>query len=110
GFEGENQTVGNALVGSVGNCWSEATATCLDVKNAYQIQTLNQMARQAQLLGGDPDVFDPSKVRRCSGLWSGTITYEFKYEEDGDFPYGGAQETVRIRHREAQEWKILPHV
>jgi hypothetical protein len=110
GFEGENQTVGNALVGSVSNCWSEATATCLDVTNAYQVQKLVQTARQAQLLGGDPEVFDPSKVRRCSGLWSGTITYEFKYDEDGDFQYGGAHETRRTRHREAQEWQIKPHV
>ncbi len=110
GFEDENQTVGNALVGSVSNCWSEATATCLDVKNTYQVQKLVQTARQAQLLGGDPEVFDPSKVRRCSGLWSGTITYEFKYDEDGDFQYGGAHETRRTRHREAQEWQIIPHV
>ena len=110
GFEAENQTIGNALVGSASNCWSEATATCLDVKNTYQVQKLVQTARQAQLLGGDPEVFDPSKVRRCSGLWSGTITYEFKYDEDGDFPWGGAHETRRTRHREAQEWHIIPHV
>ncbi len=30
GFESENQTIGNALVGSVSNCWSEATETCLE--------------------------------------------------------------------------------
>ena len=40
GFEGENQTVGNAVVGSVSNCWSEETAACLDVKNTYQVQKL----------------------------------------------------------------------
>src|SRR5262249_43818672 len=81
GFEAENQTVGNALVGSVSNCWSEASTPCLDVKNTYQVQKLVQTARQAQLVGGDPEVFDPSKVRRCSGLWNGTITYEFTYDE-----------------------------
>jgi len=110
GFADENQTVGNALVGSVSNCWSEATAPCLDMTNAYQVQKLVQTARQAQLLGGDPEAFDMSKLRRCSGLWSGTITYEFKYDEDGDFPWGGAHETRRTRHREAQEWHIIPHV
>jgi hypothetical protein len=44
---------------------------CFDPTNAYQVEQVTQMARQAQLLGGDPDVFDPSKLRRCSGLWSG---------------------------------------
>jgi hypothetical protein len=110
GFESENQTVGNALVGSVSNCWAEATETCFDVKNAYQVQKLVQIARQAQLLGGDPEVFDLSKVRRCSGLWSGTITYEWRWDEDGDFPYGSAQETRTSRHRVTQEWKIIPRV
>ena len=33
GFEGENQTVGNALVGSVSNCWSEVTEACFDPTN-----------------------------------------------------------------------------
>ena len=36
GFEAENQTIGNALVGSVSNCWSEATATCLDPKQCLR--------------------------------------------------------------------------
>ena len=110
GFEAKNQTVGNALVGSVSNCWSEATEACLDVKNGYQLQNLVQIARQAQLLGGDPEVFDLSKVRRCSGLWSGALTYEFRYEEDGDCVEAGMHRTRRTRHREAQEWKIIPHV
>ena len=110
GFEGENQTVGNALVGSVSNCWSEATKPCLDVKNTYQLEKLVQTARQAQLLGGDPEAFDMSKLRRCSGLWSGTITYEVRSDEDGDFQYGSAHATRVSRHREFQEWKIIPHV
>jgi hypothetical protein len=110
GFEDENQTVGNALVGSVSNCWSEATATCLDVKNTYQVQKLVQTARQAQLLGGDPEVFDPSKVRRCSGLWSGTITHEWKYDEDADYDEAGAHKTRRTRLHRTQKWQIMPHV
>jgi hypothetical protein len=110
GFENENQTIGNALVGSVSNCWSEATGTCLDPSNAYQVQNLLQIARQAQLLGGDPEVFDLSKVRRCSGLWSGTITYERKYEEDSDFVQAGAHETRQTRRIETQKWQIMPHV
>jgi hypothetical protein len=35
GFEDENQTIGNAVVGSVSNCWSEATQACLNPSNAY---------------------------------------------------------------------------
>src|SRR5262245_9714595 len=97
GFEGENQTVGNALVGSVSNCWAEATETCFDVKNAYQVQKLVQIARQAQLLGGDPDVFDPSKLRRCSGLWSGTVAWERKYEADGDYVKPNSHGVLRQR-------------
>ena len=110
GFEQENQTIGNSVVRSVGNCWAEATETCLDVKNTHQVQNLLQIARQAQLLGADPENFDFSKLRRCSGLWSGTLTYEFRYEEDGDCVEAGMHRTRRTRHREAQEWKILPHV
>jgi hypothetical protein len=110
GFEDENQTIGDALVGSVSNCWSEATEACLDPSNAYQLGNLLQIARQAQLLGGDPEVFDLSKVRRCSGLWSGTITHEWTYDEDGDFYEAGAQVTRQTRLRRTQTWQILPNV
>ncbi|HXJ33812.1 MAG TPA: hypothetical protein VMS22_07190 [Candidatus Eisenbacteria bacterium] len=110
GFQGENQTVGNALVGSVSNCWAEATGTCLDYGNTYQVQKVVQMARQAQLLGGDPEVFDPSKVRRCSGLWSGTVTQEWAYDVDADYYEAGAHVTWRTRLRRTQTWQIMPHV
>jgi|GEM_PF-6781654 len=110
GFESKNQTIGDALVGSVANCWSEATEACLDPSNAYQVGNLLQIARQAQLLGGDPEVFDPSKVRRCSGLWSGTITHEWRYDEDGDFEEAGAHVTRRTRLRRTQTWEVLPNV
>jgi hypothetical protein len=110
GFEDENQTIGNSLVASVSNCWSEAAGTCLDPSNAYQVQNLLEIARQAQLLGGDPEVFDPSKVRRCSGLWSGTITYERRYDEDGDFEEAGAHVTRQTRLLERQTWQISPNL
>jgi len=110
GFEGENQTVANALVGSVGNCWAEATEKCLDYGNAYQIQQVVQIARQAQLLGGDPEVFNASKVRRCSGLWTGTITQERRYERDADYDYGGAHVTWRTQRITTQTWQVMPHV
>ena len=97
GFEAENQTIGNALVGSVSNCWSEATATCLDPSNAYETGKLLQIARQAQLLGADPAAFDMSKLRRCSGLWSGTVTWERKYEEDGDIVKPDSHGTLHHR-------------
>ena len=41
-----------------------------------------------------------SKLRRCSGLWSGTITFEVKYDEEGDFQYGGAQRRATACDRE----------
>jgi hypothetical protein len=110
GFEGENQTVGNALVGSVSNCWSEATETCFDVTNAYQVQQVAQLARQAQLLGGDPDVFDPSELRRCAGLWSGTVTYERKYEEDGDIVKTSSHATLHHHRLTTSTWEIKPNV
>jgi hypothetical protein len=110
GFEAKNQTIGNSLVASVGNCWSEATETCLDPNNAYQLGNLLQIARQAQLLGGDPEVFDLSKVRRCSGMWSGTITHEWTYDEDGEFYEAGAQNTRRTRLRRTQKWQIMPQL
>jgi hypothetical protein len=110
GFEGENQTVGNALVGSVSNCWSEATEACFDVTNAYQVEQVTQMARQAQLLGGDPDVFDPSKLRRCSGLWSGTITWERKDEADGDIVKPDSHGTLHQHQLTTTTWEIKPNV
>jgi hypothetical protein len=110
GFEGENQTIGNSLFRSVSNCWSEATGTCLDPNNAYQVQNLLQVSRQAQLLGGDPGVFDPSAVRRCAGLWSGTITQEWKLDEDAAYDVGSAHYTRRTRLRRTQTWEIIPHV
>jgi hypothetical protein len=109
GFEGENQTIGNSLVRSVSNCWSEATATCLDPNDAYRVQNLLQISRQAQLLGGDPEVFDPSTVRRCSGLWSGTVRQEWSLDEDADFDDAG-HHTRRTRLRRTQTWRIVPHV
>jgi hypothetical protein len=110
GFEGENQTVGNALVGSVSNCWSEVTEACFDPTNAYQVEQVTQMARQAQLLGGDPDVFDPSKLRRCSGLWSGTVTYQRKYEQDGDIVKPNSHATLRFHRLTSTTWEIKPNV
>jgi hypothetical protein len=110
GFETENQTIGDSVVRSVSNCWSEATQTCLNPNDAHQVQNLLQIARQAELLGGDPEAFDLSQVRRCSGLWSGTITHEWKYDEDGDFEYGGAHETRQTRLLRTQRWEIKPHV
>lgn len=110
GFEEKNQTIGDALFGSVANCWSEATEACFDPRNAYQLQNLLQLSRQAQLLGGDPEAFDPAAVRRCAGLWSGTITHEWSYDEDGDFEEAGAHVTRRTRLRRTQAWKILPEV
>jgi hypothetical protein len=83
---------------------------CLDPSNAYQVQNLLQISRQAQLLGGDPEVFDPSKVRRCSGLWSGTITQEWKLDEDAAYDEAGAHNTRRTRLRRTQKWQIMPHV
>ena len=109
GFENENQTIGNAVVGSVSNCWSEATEACLDPSNAYEVGNLLQIARQAQLLGGDPEVFDPSKVRRCSGLWSGTIAHEWRYDEDADWNDAG-HSTRRTRLVRTQKWQVMPHV
>lgn len=109
GFEGKNQAVGNALVGSVSNCWSEATGTCLDPRNAHQVQNVLQTARQAQLLGGDPEVFDPSRVRRCSGRWSGTVTHEWTLDEDADYHDDGHR-TRRTRLRRKQRWQILSEV
>jgi hypothetical protein len=106
GFEGKNQTVGNALVGSVSNCWSEATESCLNPNDAYQVQNLLQIARQAQLLGGDPEAFDLSTVRHCSGLWSGTITYEWTLDADA---VSGA-DTLRNRQRTKEQWQIVPEV
>ena len=92
GFEAENQTIGNALVGSVSNCWSEATATCLDVKQylpdpASWCRSHDRPSSWAAI----PRCSTSSKVRRCSGLWSGTITFELRYDEDGDFLYGSAR-------------------
>jgi hypothetical protein len=110
GFEGENQTVGNALVGSVSNCWSEVTEACFDPKNAYQLEQVTQMARQAQLLGGDPDVFDPSKLRRCSGLWSGSVAWERKYEADGDYVKPNSHGTLRQHVLTTSAWEIKPNV
>jgi len=110
GFEDKNQTIGNSLFASVSNCWSEATETCLDPSNAYRVQNLLQVARQAQLLGGDPEIFDPSKVRRCAGLWSGTITQEWTLEEDAAYDSGDTHYTRRTRLRRAQQWEIIPHV
>jgi hypothetical protein len=110
GFEGENQTVGNALVGSVSNCWSETTEACFDVTNAYQVEQVTQMARQAQLLGGDPDVFDPSKLRRCSGLWSGTVTWERRSEADGDIVKPNSHGTLRHHRRTTTTWEIKPNI
>ncbi len=110
GFEGKNQTVGDSLFRSASNCWSEVTAACLDPSNAYQVKNVLQIARQAQLLGGDPEIFDPGTVRRCSGLWSGTITYEWTLEEDASFPVGAAAFTRSTRLRNAQEWRIEPNV
>ena len=110
GFESENQTVGNALVGSVSNCWSEATAACFDVTNAYQVEQVTQMARQAQLLGGDPDVFDPSKLRRCSGLWSGTVTWERKYQDDGEIVKPNSHGTLHQHVLTTSTWEIKPNV
>src|SRR5262249_12507620 len=102
--------VGNALVGSVSNCWSEATEACFDPTNAYQVQQVTQMARQAQLLGGDPDVFDPSKLRRCSGLWSGTVTWERKYEADGDIVKPDSHATLHHHRLTTSTWEIKPNV
>jgi hypothetical protein len=110
GFEGKNQTIGDSVIRSVGNCWSEATQTCLNPSNTYQVQNLMQIVRQAQLLGGDPEVFDPSKVRRCSGLWSGIVTHEWTYDEDADVYEAGAQVTRRQRLRRTQKWQVMPHV
>jgi hypothetical protein len=110
GFESENQTIGNALVGSVSNCWTEATTACLDPSNAYQLGNLLQIARQAELLGGDPEKFDLSKVRHCSGLWSGTITYERTYDEDADYQQGATHEMRQTRLHEIQKWQIMPQV
>src|SRR5262249_41484822 len=110
GFESENQTVGDALVGSVSNCWSEVSAPCFDPTNAYQLEQVTQTARQAQLLGGDPDVFDPSKLRRCSGLWSGTVTWERKYQDDGDIVKPNSHETIRQHVLTTSTWEIKPNV
>ncbi len=110
GFEDENQTIGDALAGSIGNCWSEATQPCLDPSNAYQIQNLLQIARQAELLGGDPEVYDLAKVRRCSGLWSGTVAWERKYQDDGDFVKPNSHETLRHHRLTTSTWEIKPHV
>jgi len=110
GFEAENQTVGDALVGSVSNCWTEASQACLNPSDAYQLGNLLQIARQAQLLGGDPAAFDMSKLRRCSGLWSGTITFEERYEEKGDFLYGSAHITRHGLRITTQTWQIKPNV
>lgn len=110
GFQAENQTVGNALVGSVSNCWAEASAPCLDPGDAYQTGKLLQIARQAQLLGGNPEDFYMSKLRRCSGLWSGTITFEEKYDEEGDFLYGPMHETRKTLRITRQTWQIKPNV
>jgi hypothetical protein len=110
GFQAENQTIGNALVGSVSNCWTEATATCLDPSNAYETGKLLQIARQAQLLGADPAAFDMSKLRRCSGLWSGTVTWERKYEEDGDIVKPDSHEVIHHHVLTTSTWEIKPNV
>jgi len=110
GFEAENQTIGNALVGSVSNCWSKETETCLNPSNAYQTGKLLQIARQAQLLGADPATFDMSKLRRCSGLWSGIITFEERYDEEGDFLYGSTHVTRHGLRITTQTWQIKPNV
>jgi hypothetical protein len=110
GFEEENQTVGNALVGSASNCWSEVTAPCFDVTNAYQVEQVTQMARQAQLLGGDPDVFDPAKLRRCSGLWSGTVTWQRKSEQTGDIVKPDSHEVFHHQQLTTSTWEIKPNV
>jgi hypothetical protein len=110
GFEAENQTIGNALVGSVSNCWTEATQACLNPSNAYQVQNLLQIARQVQLLGGDPAAFDMSKLRRCSGLWSGTVTFERKYEEDGDVVKADSHAVFHHHRLTSSTWEIKPNV
>src|SRR5262249_9306715 len=40
GFEGENQTIGDSLVRSVSNCWTEAIQTCFDPNDSYQLGKL----------------------------------------------------------------------
>jgi len=69
-----------------------------------------QTARQAQLLGGDPEVFDLSKVRRCSGLWSGTVTWERKYEADGDIVKTNSHATLHHHRLTTSTWEIKPNV
>jgi len=80
------------------------------VTNAYQVEQVTQMARQAQLLGGDPDVFDPSKLRRCSGLWSGTVTWERKFEADGDIVKPDSHEIFHDHQLTTSTWEIKPNV
>src|SRR5262249_26877166 len=81
-----------------------------DVTNAYQVQQVTQTARQAQLLGGDPDVFYPSKLRRCSGLWSGTVTWERKHLTDGDIVKPNSHATVHQHVLTTSTWEIKPNV
>ena len=55
-------------------------------------------------------MFDPSKLRHCSGLWSGTVTWERKYQDDGDIVKPNSHETIRQHVLTTSTWEIKPNV
>lgn len=84
-FNAQMRAVTTAVVAGMDNCWQKVTQPCVDQSNAEQIAEVIKVARANQLLGGDPEKYNPFDPDiqcqgGCAGVadvkaWQGTVQY-----------------------------------
>jgi hypothetical protein len=72
-FEVQTDAVTSAVVAGMDSCWQKVTQPCVDQSNAEQMAEVIKVARINQLLGGDPEKYNPfDPTLACTGGWVGT--------------------------------------
>lgn len=85
-FEVQTDAVMSAVVVGMDNCWQKVTKPCVDLNDAEQFGEVVRVARVNQLLGGEPDKYNPNDPNiqcECTDLvnvetWSGSASYSYE--------------------------------
>ncbi|HVL02906.1 MAG TPA: hypothetical protein VM386_00565, partial [Acidimicrobiales bacterium] len=95
--------ISETILGSVGkgieNCFQETIEPCLDYSDTEQMAEAGRFARQAVLLGGDGDVFNPYNPEYACPEITGTLTWTRVEDEQTENSTWHQEESATFRLR-----------
>lgn len=89
-FAAQTGAVTDAVLKGADNCWQKTIAPCIDPNNEVQVSEANRHARLNQILGGDPEKYNPNNPElQCEEgcAWVKDIPYKDGAEWTGSLSF-----------------------